>query len=415
MADYDVVIVGAGAAGIGAARRLAGSGLSVAVVEASARVGGRAWTLGVAGMPLDLGCGWLHSAERNPWVGIAESAGFAIDRSPTSWGEQYRDLGFPKADQQAAGDAYDAFEQRLRESPPPSDRAADALPTGGEWNGFIEALSGYLNGAGLATLSVEDYLAYDDAASEVNWRVPDGYGTLVSASLPAVPLHLSTPVERIVEDGAALRLVTPRGDIRAHSVIVTVATNVLANGGLRLPAALDDHAHAAACLPLGLADKLFLAFDDGDVPSDSHLLGNPKIACTGSYYLRPFGRPVVEVFLGGADALALEDVGLDGAAAFAIDELAALLGTGVRGKLRLIAGSAWARTDGFGGSYSHALPGHHAARATLATPWQDRLVFAGEACSPTDFSTAHGALATGIGAAEAVLAQRNSISSSIRP
>ncbi|KQN25990.1 amine oxidase [Sphingomonas sp. Leaf33] len=415
MADFDVVIVGAGAAGVGAARRLAGSGLSVAIVEASARVGGRAWTLGVADLPLDLGCGWLHSAERNPWVDIAESAGFAIDRSPTSWGEQYRNLGFPAADRRAAGEAYDAFDRALREKPPRSDRAADALPADGEWNGFIEALSGYINGAGLGTLSVEDYLAYDDAASEVNWRVPAGYGTLVSASLPPVALHLSTPVERIAEDGPALKLVTPRGDIRARSVIVTVATNVLAKGGLRLPAALDDHAHAAACLPLGLADKLFLAFDDADVPRDSHLLGKPKSACTGSYYLRPFGRPVVEVFLGGAGAMALEDVGLDGAAAFAIDEMAALLGNGVRGKLRLIAGSAWARTDGFGGSYSHALPGHHAARAALATPWQDRLFFAGEACSPTDFSTAHGALATGIAAADAVLAQRNSISSSIRP
>ncbi|MFD1788782.1 flavin monoamine oxidase family protein [Sphingomonas floccifaciens] len=415
MAEYDVVIVGAGAAGVGAARRLAGSGLSVAIVEASARVGGRAWTLGVAGMLIDLGCGWLHSAERNPWVGIAESAGFAIDRSPTSWGEQYRDLGFSEADQKAAGEAYDAFDRALRDSPQPSDRAADALPAEGPWNGFIEALSGYINGAGLGTLSVEDYLAYDDAASEVNWRVPDGYGTLVSASLPPVPLHLSTPVERIGEDGTALRLVTPRGDIRARSVIVTVATNVLAKGGLRLPPALDDRAHAAACLPLGLADKLFLAFDDADVPPDSHLLGNPKSACTGSYYLRPFGRPVVEVFLGGAGAIALEDVGLDGAAAFAIDELAALLGNGVRSKLRLIAGSAWARTDGFGGSYSHALPGHRGSRATLATPWQDRLFFAGEACSPTDFSTAHGALATGIAAADAVLAQRNSISSSTGP
>ncbi|WP_294289421.1 NAD(P)/FAD-dependent oxidoreductase [uncultured Sphingomonas sp.] len=415
MADYDVVIIGAGAAGVGVARRLAGSGLSIAVVEASARVGGRAWTLGLADMPLDLGCGWLHSAERNPWVGIAESAGFSIDRSPTSWGEQYRNLGFPEADQKAAGEAYDAFERALRESPPPSDRAADALPADGEWNGFIEALSGYINGAGLGMLSVEDYLAYDDAASEVNWRVPAGYGTLVSASLPPVPLHLSTPVERIDDGGATLKLVTPRGDIRARSVIVTVATNVLATGGLRLPAALDDHAHAATRLPLGLADKLFLAFDDEVVPPDSHLLGNPKSACTGSYYLRPFGRPIIEVFLGGAGALALEDVGLDGAAAFAIDELAGLLGNDVRRKLRLIAGSAWARADGFGGSYSHARPGHHAARTTLAAPWQDRLFFAGEACSPTDFSTAHGALATGIAAADAVLAQRNSISSSIGP
>jgi len=74
-ADVDVVIIGAGAAGIAAARRLAASHLSAIVLEATGRVGGRAWTCEVAGMRLDLGCGWLHSADRNPWTRIAEGAG----------------------------------------------------------------------------------------------------------------------------------------------------------------------------------------------------------------------------------------------------------------------------------------------------------------------------------------------------
>ena len=77
----DVVIVGAGAAGIAAARRLAMTGLSAMVLEATARVGGRAWTCDVAGLRLDLGCGWLHSANRNPWTRIAEAAGFAVDEA----------------------------------------------------------------------------------------------------------------------------------------------------------------------------------------------------------------------------------------------------------------------------------------------------------------------------------------------
>src|SRR5215472_14375297 len=93
-ADVDVVIVGAGAAGIAAARRLTTSGLSAMMLEATARVGGRAWTCNVAGLPLDLGCEWLHSAERNPWTRVAEAAGFGIDRRTPAWGSQYRDLGF---------------------------------------------------------------------------------------------------------------------------------------------------------------------------------------------------------------------------------------------------------------------------------------------------------------------------------
>ncbi|SOB87717.1 monoamine oxidase [Sphingomonas guangdongensis] len=405
MTHVDVAIIGAGAAGVGAARTLAASGQSILLIEASDRVGGRAHTVTLDGHPHDMGCGWLHSAERNPWVAVAEAAGHAIDRSPNSWGEQYRDLGFAPADQAAAGQAYDAFEQRLRSAPFASDRAADALEPGGVWNGFIDALSGYINGANLSALSVRDYLAYDDAASEVNWRLPGGYGTLVAGSLPPVPLVLACPVTALDLSGGTVRLDTPRGTIEAARVIVTVSTTVLASDAIRWPAALDQHRHAAAMLPLGLADKLFLALDEpDDIAADKHLLGNPRSANTGSYYLRPFGRPVIECFYGGCSAEALEREGLNGAAAFAIDELVALLGSAMRPRLRLIAGSAWARTTYVGGSYSHALPGQHDARDMLARPLDDRLFFAGEACSTADFSTAHGALATGIAAAEAALA-----------
>jgi monoamine oxidase len=79
--NADIVVVGAGAAGIAAARRLATSGLSAMVLEATARIGGRAWTCDVAGLHLDLGCGWLHSADRNPWTRIAEAVGFASELS----------------------------------------------------------------------------------------------------------------------------------------------------------------------------------------------------------------------------------------------------------------------------------------------------------------------------------------------
>jgi monoamine oxidase len=70
-ADVDAVVIGARAAGIAAVRRLAASHLSAIVLEATARVGRRAWTCEVAGMRLDLGCGWPHSADRNPWTRIA--------------------------------------------------------------------------------------------------------------------------------------------------------------------------------------------------------------------------------------------------------------------------------------------------------------------------------------------------------
>jgi monoamine oxidase len=218
---------------------------------------------------------------------------------------------------------------------------------------------------------------------------------------------LSTPVTGVDGSDTQLRIATPRGTVRASRAIVTASTNVLARGAIRFDSALDPVLHATSCLPLGLADKLFFEIDEAsELPENGHLLGNPREPVTSTYTLKPFGRPVVEAMFGGEGARAMESEGLNGAAAFAIDELCALLGNDWRKRLRLVAGSAWGRDDFILGGYSHALPGEAAARNVLATPIDPRIRFAGEACSPTEFSTAHGAYRTGVDAARALLAAR---------
>ena len=402
---FDVAIIGAGAAGVAAARTIFDAGRSAILIEASQRVGGRAWTQTLSGLPLDLGCGWFHSAERNPLVGLAEANGFSVLRGPTAWREQYRDLGFPPEDQRAANAAFEGFLHRLEHDPPASDCAADALEPGGRWNAYLDALSGYINGASLAQLSAADYLAYDEAASEHNWRLPQGYGTLIAALLPPIPLKLGTPVTRIDHGGEVLRLETPSGSLSVSAVILAVPPTVLASGAISFTPAIDDHCHAAAHLPLGLADKIFLALRDGHgLESETHLLGNPSSRCTGSYYIMPMGRPVIECFLGGGCAEALEQEGLDAAFAFAVEELTQLLGTRIRTRLYFLAGTAWRKADWIHGAYSHALPGHASSRGMLAAPVDGRLFFAGEATHVTDYSTAHGAWESGVRAAAEALA-----------
>lgn len=399
--DYDVAVVGAGAAGIAAARRLVDAGYAVIVVEASDRLGGRAWTMNLAGMPLDMGCEWLHSAERNPLVAVGEASGFAIERGSTAWRSQWRDLGFSPREREAADAAWSSLRDRLETAPPASDKAADAMDVGGEWNAYCEALSGYMNGASLDRLSIRDFLAYDDAASDNNWRVVEGYGTLIAASLPRVALQLSSPVCRIGMTSEGVELVTARGTIAARTAVVTASTNVLASGKIRFDAQVDDHLHAAGLLPLGLADKLFFELHGNHgLEPETHLLGSLRDDNTGSYYIRPFGRPLIEGFFGGPGAVLVEEAGLLDAFAFALDELVSLIGSDIRRHLRPLAGSSWCRTDWIGGSYSHALPGHADARQTLAKPVGERLFFAGEATHRTDFSTAHGAWESGLRAAD---------------
>ena len=398
----DVAIVGAGAAGIAAARRLISLGRSVLLVEALPRLGGRGFTAQVAGLPLDLGCGWLHSADRNPLAELADTAGIKLERSKGAWGEQLRDVGATARTQEQAWGAYEAFGARLRRDPPASDRAGDAMSPGDPWRPFVDALSGFMNGAGIDELSAADFLAYDDAASGTNWRIPGGYGAFIVSLAASVPAALETRVTAI-SAGRHIRLDSVRGPIEARAAIVAVSTTVLASGAIRFDPAADDHLHAASRLPLGLADKIFLSLAEPDaVPPESHLLGHFDSVRTGSYYLRPFGRPVVECFLGGVLARELQGAGEDAAIAFVTDELRALLGADFARGLAPLAVTAWGRQPTILGSYSHALPGSPDARAALARPVSPRLCFAGEACSPRDFSTAHGAWETGIAAADQI-------------
>jgi monoamine oxidase len=403
--SVDVVVVGAGAAGLAAAQRLAEAGLAPLLLEARPRIGGRAFTLLHEGIPLDRGCGWLHSGDRNPWVPIAEKLGIAVNRSPSPWRKQTGGVGFGPEEQADFHAASDAFYERLEAQAATGVDvpAATLLEPGNRWNGLLDAIGTYINGVEFDRVSVIDYDRYADTG--VNWRVERGYGALVAAYGAGLPVRLDCPVTLIDHGGPRLRLVTPQGEVEADRAIVTVAPTLLAREALRFRPALPRKLEAAAGLPLGVANKVFLSVrDDGAVPSEGHLFGHVDRVETASYHLRPLGRPIVEGYFGGALAAGLERDGRHAFAAFALDELARLLGSDIRRHLQPLASTAWAEDPWSFGSYSHALPGRADDRAVLAEPVDDRLFFAGEACSRHDFSTAHGAYRTGLAAAEALLA-----------
>jgi monoamine oxidase len=219
---------------------------------------------------------------------------------------------------------------------------------------------------------------------------------------------LNTRVGRIDHSGRRIRIETSKGELSATQVIVTVPTNLLANESIRFHPELPAKVDAAAGLPLGVDDKVMLALDDpeGMVPKDGNLSGATMRTKMGTYHLRPFGQPCIEGFFGGNFARELENAGDGAFAAQAIDEIAALLGSGFRSKLKPLAESHWANDPFTQGAYSHALPGHAGDRAALAAPVDGRLFFAGEATSPNFFSTAHGARDSGERAAREVMRAR---------
>lgn len=411
VADHDVAILGAGAAGIGGGRRLIEHGLSVVVLEARERIGGRAVTVPTAlGLPVDLGCEWLHSADRNPWTAIARASGFTVDEALPDWGVRLRRAGAMPEDEADWSAARDAFYRRMEAAGDvsPDCPAAALLPPDGRWNKLLDAISSWANGVELDRLSVQDHARYAD--SGINWRVREGYGTLIAAHGAGLPVRLGSPVRLVDHSGGAIRVQTARGDVRVRAVLLTLPPTLLAADAVRFVPALPPAKRAAAHgIPLGLANKLFLALDDAppDIPPDGHLVGALDRVATGSYQFLPFGRPVIAAFFGGALALDLERGGVRAMEDFATAELAGLFGSGFRRKLRRLASSAWASDPFARGSYSFALPGHAADRAALAAPIDDRLFFAGEACSAEHFSTAHGAFLSGRETADCIAAALN--------
>ena len=184
-----------------------------------------------------------------------------------------------------------------------------------------------------------------------------------------------------------------------------MSTAVLAGDAIKLPGALDGWREAASVLPLGRNEKLFLEIvGESPFAPETHELGNPRDARTAAYYIRPFGRPVIECFFGGEGAEMIEDSGPTAGFDYAVGQLVALFGSEARRNLRPLIASSWSRSTCIGGAYSYALPGHAAARRRLARPFEDRLFFAGEATNGQDFSTAHGAHDSGVRAAKEALA-----------
>ena len=400
--DFETVVIGGGAAGIAAARRLQQAGVKCVIVEARSRLGGRAWTIADAsGHALDLGCGWLHSADRNPWVAVAEEQKRTIDKTRPPWARSALPHGFPEDAQREFRKAQEDFFKRVgeRAQRDPDVPAAALLAPDCRWNNLISAIGTYISGAELDRVSARDFDNYDDTG--VNWRIVEGYGATIAKCGEGLPAILDCPVQRIDHQGKRLRIETPQGAIIADRAIVTLPTSVLAATEQLFAPGLPDKIEAARGLPLGLADKLFLSLEGAEeFDKDSRLFGATDQSATATYHMRPFGRPLIEAYFGGRLAADLEAGGASAFFEFAVSELTRQLGNEFAGRVKPIHVHRWGADPFARGSYSYALPGKADCRATLAAPVDGRLFFAGEACSHDDFSTAHGGWITGVIAAD---------------
>ena len=403
--SVDVCVVGAGAAGLTAARTLARAGLVVRVLEARSRVGGRAFTdVETFGVPIDRGCAWLHCAEQNPWTAYAREHGFAVVARSPDWQRRIGRAPLSPARRarwnaywDRAVEAIEAAGFAGRDVP-----ASEVLPADLEFRTLFDAIMSWSMGVDTAELSSLDFATYDD--TDVNWAVPAGLGAVVASAARGLDVVLECPVLAIDWSTREVRVATRQGTLVCRAVVVTVPTTLLARGepafSPGLPRAYEE---AFAGLTLGVANKVFVELERGAMPfgETTHIVASDSTTRTTSVTVRPAGHDLLLAFFGGAYARELETAGT--LETVARDELVGLFGADLGRAIRKMTATAWFSDPWARGSYSAARPGFARCRAVLAEPLGDRVFFAGEACTATAYGAIHGAWLSAAAAAERVV------------
>jgi monoamine oxidase len=257
----DVVIIGAGAAGLAAARCLMDKGASFRLLEAKPHIGGRVVTdTATLGVPIDLGAHWLHSPALNPLTPLVDRYLFHVKQGPEDFRVARNGVILSGADHDACFAYIDECFAQVGAIGERDRSVAELFPTRGRWHDFFEANFVAKQGVTPAQSSALDFAHYVWEGDD--WPVLDGYGALIARHAGNIPVELETPATRVHwggKEGVAVE--TPRGTIEARAAIIAVSTGVLASDVIRFTPSLPAwKLQAIADLPLGSCNKVAFGF-----------------------------------------------------------------------------------------------------------------------------------------------------------
>ncbi len=400
----EVVIIGAGIAGIEAAKTFHDKGISFVVVEANNRIGGRVYTDNdIFGVPFDTHAHWMSYPSGNPLIKYGKNNGFDVYRDPRvsksfvgnreATEEEYRDLS----------KTYNLFNKRIEASANNVTGDDDNVRTAlGE--DFFKRPWGYTVASNLGVWGMaqnsKDYSPVDwwNSVGGGQHFCREGYGTLVAHYGQGVPVSLGTWVKEIDWQGDGVKVITLSGTIKARAVILTVSVGVLAKNHIKFTPELPvEKQEAIDGIDMGVMDYIGLQFTEdvfgfgADVYVDQQQQDENGVG----YMANMSDTNLVYAYVGGDQAKALENEGVDAAVAYGLDGMKSMLGNDIEKKFIKGYATATGKWPNFEGSYSTAKPGKQPMRGVLRQTVAEKLFFSGEACHPTQWATVNGGLNAG--------------------
>ncbi len=402
----DVLIIGAGAAGIAAGHELKRRGISFQIIEARDRVGGRMFTDASLDVPFDAGAFYIHWAEKNPWARIARNLQAPVIADPLEIGpaRMFRD-GAPAA--AALPIDSDAVTRALEKVSPRHDQSfADAVagqPEAVRQRATMLAHAAF--GEEPGRISAVDYQRLESGA---DLGLPDGYGALAVRHAAGLPVVFGAPVSAINWQGRSVQAVTGQGTISARAAIVTIPVAVLAAGSVRFTPALPlGVAEALHDIGAGASTRAALKFSGTrlGVKPFTRFADEGRAGGRISFTLWPYDRDIVTCWFGADYARDLARAGEAAALEHILDRFVTIAGPEARQAYAGGRAHFWWNDPFARGAYSLTRPGKADARLVLARSIGGRIWLAGEASSQRGALTAGGAYLAGQRAAREAAAR----------
>jgi monoamine oxidase len=429
MEHFDTIVVGAGVAGLTAARLLALGGRRVVVLEARDRIGGRVHTDRTGGEATDLGASWIHGVTASPVAAAAQAFGMPTVEFTVG---AYQPDGRPMAHYGPDGRRLDEEAARryvadIRTVDETLTAVVAASAPGASYREVTETALAAQGWTAERAQRVREYLGHraeeqygagsgdlaahgldDDAVDGDEVVFPDGYDRLPENLATGLDVRLEHPVSRVVWSEGAVVVSTPHGGFTAGTAVVTVPVGVLASDDFTIEPPLPDPvASALGRLEMNAFEKVFLRFPTRFWDEDVHVVrqAGPEGVWWHSWYdlTALHGTPTLLTFAAGPAARAIRGWSEEQVAESVLVQLRRLYGDRVTQPSRVQV-TAWAQDPYARGSYAFMRLGSTTAdHDDLATPVGGVLHLAGEATWTEDPATVTAALRSGHRAAEAVL------------